>query len=287
MIERRTSRGIRLVDRAGARAAALRAPLRRRRRPGGGAGRAGALQDRGRRLRLRARARRARADEPAAAHLDRARGARGRRARPTRAICDHLATLTAPDGGVPVALPTLEPYAARAVVGRSATEGTLLATALLYAPLSRHVDAPVAGAGRGVLLDARSTRSTRRTRTRSRRRSRSSTPRRTASGPRRAAERLGAARARAGARRPAARGLLARRDPPPARLRQAPGQPRPRAGSATRRSRPASTTSQAQQREDGGWPITWAVWTPAIEIEWSGLVTIAALKIAARLRARI
>ena len=35
----------------------------------------------------------------------------------------------------------------------------------------------------------------------------------------------------------------------------------------------------AQQRDDGGWSITWSVWTPAIEIEWSGLVTIAALKI--------
>ena len=35
----------------------------------------------------------------------------------------------------------------------------------------------------------------------------------------------------------------------------------------------------AQQREDGGWPVTWAIWTPAIEIEWSGLVTISALKI--------
>ena len=35
----------------------------------------------------------------------------------------------------------------------------------------------------------------------------------------------------------------------------------------------------SQQTERGGWSITWAVWTPAIEIEWSGLVTIAALKI--------
>jgi hypothetical protein len=36
---------------------------------------------------------------------------------------------------------------------------------------------------------------------------------------------------------------------------------------------------ETRQRDDGGWSITWAVWTPAIEIEWSGLVTIAALKI--------
>ena len=35
----------------------------------------------------------------------------------------------------------------------------------------------------------------------------------------------------------------------------------------------------AQQRDDGGWPVTWAIWLPAIEFEWSGLVTISALKI--------
>jgi hypothetical protein len=35
---------------------------------------------------------------------------------------------------------------------------------------------------------------------------------------------------------------------------------------------------ESQQMDNGGWPITWRVWTPAIEIEWSGLMTIAALK---------
>ena len=35
---------------------------------------------------------------------------------------------------------------------------------------------------------------------------------------------------------------------------------------------------ESRAGEHGGWDITWAVWTPAIEIEWSGLVTIAALK---------
>ena len=35
----------------------------------------------------------------------------------------------------------------------------------------------------------------------------------------------------------------------------------------------------SRQQDDGGWRITWAVWTPAIGIEWSGLVTISALKI--------
>jgi hypothetical protein len=36
---------------------------------------------------------------------------------------------------------------------------------------------------------------------------------------------------------------------------------------------------ESLQRDDGGWPVTWAIWTPAIEVEWSGLVTIDALKI--------
>ena len=34
----------------------------------------------------------------------------------------------------------------------------------------------------------------------------------------------------------------------------------------------------SRQQDDGGWRITWPVWTPAIAIEWSGIVTIAALK---------
>src|SRR5215213_5248178 len=57
------------------------------------------------------------------------------------AVCDHLMSITATDGGVPVALPSLEawPHAPWWSIG---TEGTLLATALLYAPLSRHVSHP-------------------------------------------------------------------------------------------------------------------------------------------------
>ena len=45
--------------------------------------------------------------------------------------------ITAPDGGVPVALPSLEPYP-HAPWWRIGTEGSLLATSLLYAPLARH-----------------------------------------------------------------------------------------------------------------------------------------------------
>ena len=181
-------------------------------------GRAGALQDRRRRLRVRAGARRARADEPAAAHLDRAGGAGGRgrdrpgrRAttwrrspRPTaacRSRCRSWSRGRARRGGA--SGPRARCSRPRCCTRRCRGEHPWLATR------------------RGVLLDARSTRSRRRTRTRSRRRSRSSTRRRTATARRGGASGSGAG-ARAGARRHAARGLLAGRDPPPARLRQAP-----------------------------------------------------------------
>ena len=116
-----------------------------RRRPRRGEGRAGALQDRGRRVRLRAGARRARADEPAPAHLDRAGGARGRSARPTRACRDHLVrrsprpTAASRRPAEPGAL------AAGAVVGDRATRAPALDRADLFAPLSEHVAHPWLG----------------------------------------------------------------------------------------------------------------------------------------------
>ena len=156
-------------------------------------------------------------------------------------------------------------------------EGSLLATALLFAPLSKHVAHPWLGRAEAFLwnavdaidkthpyeveaaitfLDAASDRAAR-------------------GGGGGAARR---ARARAGARRPAARGLQRR------------------ARSTTRTTSPRTPDSlarpwfsdaeidasldllESRQAEHGGWDITWAVWTPAIKIEWSGLVTIAALK---------
>ena len=65
----RTSRGVHLVDRARAGAAAIRVAVQGRRSGRVRRG-AGAATARRRRLRVRAGARRARADEPAAAHLD-------------------------------------------------------------------------------------------------------------------------------------------------------------------------------------------------------------------------
>jgi hypothetical protein len=191
------------------------------------------------------------------------------------AVCDHLASISAPDGGVPTALPSMEawPHAPWWGIG---TEGTLLSTALLYAPLAQ-VDHPwVVRAEQFcwaaveaidkthpyeveaaiTFLDA------------ARDRDRAVA----------AAERLG--------------GLV--RD-----QRLVGEQPegysvgeihhphdfakRPDSLARTWFSDAEIEASldhlAAQQREDGGWSITWAVWTPAIEIEWSGLVTIAALKI--------
>ena len=191
-------------------------------------------------------------------------------------VCDHLMTITAPDGGVPVALPSLEPWP-RAPWWEIGTEGTLLATALLYAPLSRHVSHPWLAIGRGVLLAGGRRDRARRTRTRSRRRSCSSTRRRTASG---------RSRRRSGSASLVREQELVGKQPEG----YSPGEihhphdfaKRPdslsRAWFSDEEMSASLDLLESQQMDNGGWPITWAVWTPAIEIEWSGLMTIAALK---------
>ena len=157
--------------------------------PRGGEGRAGALQDRGRRLRLRAGARRARADEPAAAHLDRAGGARGhRRDRPARAgppRDDHRARRRRARGHAGHAR-----LAGRAVVGDRRPKARC-SPPRCCSRRSPSTSRTRGWAGRRRSCGTRWTRSTRRTRTRSRRRSRSSTPRPTARAREAAAERLG------------------------------------------------------------------------------------------------
>src|SRR4051812_21561081 len=60
-------------------------------------------------------------------------------------VCEHLITITAPDGGVPVALTSMEDWAHAPWWGIG-TEGTLLATSLLYAPLAHIEHEWVAGA---------------------------------------------------------------------------------------------------------------------------------------------
>ena len=66
------------------------------------------------------------------------------------AICDHIETLAAPDGGLPTATKSLEPYS-RAPWWPIGEQGGLLATALVYAPLAGF-DHPWLAARGGVLL---------------------------------------------------------------------------------------------------------------------------------------
>lgn len=192
------------------------------------------------------------------------------------AVCDHVASLAAPDGGLPVALPTIEPYS-RAPWWFVGTEGTLLATALVYAPLVRagvthpwleRAEAFCWGAVEAIaktspyeveaaiaFLDA--------------------VPDRERAA--REAERLG--------------GLVREQDLVGT---QPEGYSEGEIHHAFDFARSPDSLARAwfsdaeieesldllasRQQEDGGWRITWAVWTPAIAIEWSGLMTIGALK---------
>jgi hypothetical protein len=187
-------------------------------------------------------------------------------------VGDHLDAACGPDGGVPVAFPTLEPYA-RAPWWAIGTDGDLLATALLYARLGyehpwrtraeafcwSRIEAierthPYEAEAAIAFLDA--------------------VPDRERA--ERHAERIGALvkplvgvevegyapgeihRPHQFAKHPSS---LARRWFTDAELEA------------------SLDHLAAQQRDDGGWPVTWGIWSPAIEIEWSGLVTIDALKV--------
>jgi hypothetical protein len=190
-------------------------------------------------------------------------------------VCDHLQTLTAGDGGVPVALPTLEPWP-RAPWWAIGTEGTLLATALLYAPLSRHVSHPWLATAEAfcwravdaiekthpyeveaavVFLDAASDRERARA----------------------AAERLGAIVREQGLVGRQPEGYSVGEIHHPHDFAKHPGS-LARAWFSDEEMDASLDVLEGKQLEAGGWPITWAVWTPAIEIEWSGLMTITALK---------
>lgn len=190
-------------------------------------------------------------------------------------VPDHLETIAAPDGGVPVATPNMRdwPVAPWWAIG---TEGSLLATALLYAPLSKHVEHPwldraeaflwaqVDGIGMThpyeveaaiTFLDAARDR-----------------PRAEA-----AAERLG--------------GLVREQNLVGT---QPEGYTEGEIHRATDFAKHADSLARrwfsdaeldealdhlaSRQNDEGGWDITWAVWIPAIKVEWSGLITIAALK---------
>jgi hypothetical protein len=189
-------------------------------------------------------------------------------------IADHIQTLTAPDGGVPVALPSLEPWP-RAPWWGIGTEGTLLATALLYARLAgEHPWKATAEAFCWTAIEA----------------IQETHPYEVEA----AITFLDAAPDHDRAAREADRlgGLV--RDQQLVGTQPegySPGEihhphnfaksPDSLALAWFRESEIEASLDEleSQQRDHGGWEITWAHWTPAIAIEWSGLVTIDALKI--------
>ena len=190
-------------------------------------------------------------------------------------VCDHLMTITTAEGGVPTALPSLEPWP-RAPWWHVGTEGTLLATALLYSPLSRHVSHPWLGRAEAfcwravdaierthpyeveaaiVFLDAASDRE-----------------RAVA-----AAERLGSLVREQELVGKQPEGYSPGEIHHPHQFARTPDS-LSHAWFSDEEMSASLDLLESEQMENGGWPITWAVWTPAIEVEWSGLMTIGALK---------
>jgi hypothetical protein len=191
-------------------------------------------------------------------------------------VCDHLEAISDEAGGVPVALPSLEPFP-RAPWWRVGTEGTLLATSLLYAPLEKAgvehpwvrkaeafcwnaVDAidrthPYEVEAAITFLDA--------------------TPDRARA--ERAAARLGELTTEQRLVGTQPEGYSPGEIHHPHDFARRPDSVA-RAWFSDAEMETSLDHLESRQGENGGWPITWAVWTPAIEIEWSGLMTIAALK---------
>jgi hypothetical protein len=191
-------------------------------------------------------------------------------------VAGHLETMTAPDGGVPVALPSLEPFP-HAPWWRVGAEGSLLATSLLYAPLVRAgVEHPWLGRAESFCwarIDAIE----------------STHPYEVEA----AVTFLDAARDRTRAERAGERlGRLVKQQDlvgtqPEGYTEGEIHHPHDFARRPDSLARPWFTDDEmdasldhlaAQQQDDGGWRITWAVWLPPIQYEWSGIVTIAALK---------
>lgn len=203
-----------------------------------------------------------------------------------RRLCDWLAGVTAPDGGVPAVLPTLRPYPRPPWLPISGEpHGELLATGQILGPLLRlGVDHPWPRTAtefcRAAVEGLRQTHPYE---------------------VRAAVAFLDAAPDRTWARRQAERlGDLVREqrlvllDPDhPERVRLAPGYapgeyhlphdvaPRPdslaRAWFTDAQTRRGLRHLAAAQREDGGWPITWARWSATTEVEARPGVTLAAL----------
>jgi len=190
-------------------------------------------------------------------------------------VPDHLQTLTAPDGGVPVATEAMNhwPVAPWWAIG---TEGSLLATALLYAPLAKHQQHPWLDGAEAflwqqvdgiekthpyeveaaiVFLDAARDRE-----------------RATA-----AAERLGTLVREQNLVGVQPEGYSVGEIHHPHDFAKH-ADSLARAWFSDEELDASLDHLASRQNDEGGWDITWSVWTPAIKIEWSGIVTIAALK---------
>ena len=189
-------------------------------------------------------------------------------------IGDHIASLTAPDGGVPVALPSLEPYP-RAPWWGIGTEGTLLATALLYSRLHGEHDWKMGAeafcwrAIEGIetthpyevesaitFLDAAPDRD-----------------RALAQ-----AQRLGTLVREQNLVGTQPEGYSPGEIHHPHNFARRPDS-LARAWFSDSEIEKSLDHLESEQREHGGWEITWAHWLPAIPFEWSGIITIDALKV--------
>jgi hypothetical protein len=190
------------------------------------------------------------------------------------AICDHIETLAAPDGGMPTATKSLEPYS-RAPWWPIGEQGGLLATALVYAPLAGFDHPWLARAEAFCWAAIEAIDRTHPYEVEA------------------AITFLDVVGDRERARREAARleGLVRDQDLVGTQPEgYSPGEIHHATDFAKRPDSLARNWFSddeveagldeltARQRDDGGWDITWAVWTPAIAIEWSGLMTIGALK---------
>jgi hypothetical protein len=187
------------------------------------------------------------------------------------AICDHLETLTAPDGGLPLALPSLEPYP-RAPWWGIEPGGSLIATAQVLSRLKgvehpwvdratafcrEKVEAlekthPYEAEAAVVFLDF--------------------------VGDAAGAARVGELVREQGLIGHAPEGYAAEEvhhaydfAPRPDSLA--------RAWFTDAEMDAALEQLESQQGEDGGWHPNWLIWTPAIGSEWIGVLTLRALKI--------
>jgi hypothetical protein len=188
-------------------------------------------------------------------------------------IGDHIASLTAPDGGVPVALPSMRDWAHAPWWGVG-TEGTLLATALLYSRL--HGEHPwKAGAEAFCWRAIEAVEKTHPYEVEAAITFLDAAPDRERAA--REAERLGTLVREQNLVGAQPEGYSPGEVHHPHDFAKSPGS-LARAWFSDAEIEASLDHLASEQREHGGWEITWAHWLPAIPFEWSGLITIDALK---------